>query len=99
MNLNRPDGVTYYHACAGANGTPCEDNYVGESARSGTARNAEHMSTAQSAPGTYKSAIMQHAADYNHHFRTKDVEILSRESSWYERGTERAFTSAASLPL
>ena len=80
------NGVVYFHQCAGANNNPCDDTYVGESVRSATARNAEHMSTAQSAPGVYKSAIMQHAADATHHFRTKDVKILSRESGWHERG-------------
>ena len=83
MDVN---GVIYYHACAGADNIACTDDYVGESARAASARNAEHFSTAQSAPGLYKSAIMQHAADANHHFRTDDIRILSRESGWHERG-------------
>ena len=80
------NGVIYYHACAGADNIACTDDYVGESARAASARNAEHFSTAQSAPGLYKSAIMQHAADANHHFRTDDIRILSREAGWHERG-------------
>ena len=80
------NGVIYYHACAGKNNTQCDGSYVGESARSATARNAEHFSTAQSAPGLFKSAIMQHAADASHHFRTSDIKVLSREAGWHERG-------------
>ena len=80
------NGVIYYHACAGANHTACTDNYVGESARAASARNAEHFSTAQASPGLYKSAIMQHAADASHHFHTDDIRILSRESGWHQRG-------------
>ena len=72
------NGVIYYHACAGADNTACTDDYVGESARAASARNVEHFSTSQSAPGLYKSAIMQHAADANHCFRTGDIQILSR---------------------
>ena len=84
-NLN-VNGVIYYHACAGANNIPCNADYVGESARSASTRNSEHFSTAQTAPGIYKSAIMQHAADSQHHFRADDLKILSRESGWQERG-------------
>ena len=83
ININ---GVVYYHACAGSNNVPCTDNYVGESARAASTRNAEHFSTAQSAPGLYKSAIMQHAADSQHHFRKEDIKILSRDDNWHTRG-------------
>ena len=48
--------------------------------------------TAQTAPGTFKSAIMQHATNSQRHFSANDLQILSRESGWHER----AFTSAAS---
>ena len=44
------------------------------------------MVTSQASPGVFKSAIMQHAADAQHHFRSEDVKILSRESGWRERG-------------
>ena len=80
------NGVIYYHACAGANNNACTDSYVGESARAATAWNAEHFSTSQTAPGLYKSAIMQHAADAQHHFRKEDIKVLSREPNWHERG-------------
>ena len=62
------------------------------------ARNAEHFSTAQSAPGQYKSAIMQHAADAHHHFRSEDIKILSSESGWHERGTREAIAIRAISP-
>ncbi len=82
----KANGVVYYHACAGRDNSPCDDNYVGESARDAATRNSEHFSTSQSAPGFYKSAIMQHAADAGHHFRREDIQILSREQDWHKRG-------------
>ena len=95
LNIN---GVIYYHGCAGKNGTPCQEDYVGESARSATTRNSEHFSTSQSAPGVYKSAIMQHAADANHHFRSTDLQVLSRESGWHERGIRESMYIRALSP-
>ena len=50
------------------------------------ARNAAHFSTSQSAPGQFKSAIMQHAADSQHHFRNSDIRILARDPDWHSRG-------------
>ena len=73
---------------------------VGESAGSTTARNAQHFSTAQSTPGMFKSAIMQHAADASHHFRTSDIKVLSREAGWHERGIrESIYICGLSLSL
>ena len=92
------NGVVYYHGCAGADGNPCPDDYVGESGRSATARNAEHFSTAQSAPGMFKSAIMQHAADAQHHFRTEDVKIIAREDDYFKRGIKEAMAIRALSP-
>ena len=92
------NGVVYYHGCAGHNGNPCPENYVGESGRSAIARNSEHFSTAQTAPGVYKSAIMQHAADAQHHFRSEDIQILSRETDWHKRGTREAMAIRAISP-
>ena len=83
INVN---GVVYYHACPGSNNVPCTDNYVGESARAASTRNAEHFSTAQSAPGLYKSAIMQHAVNSQHHFQKEDIKVLSRDDNWHTRG-------------
>ena len=90
--------MVYYHGCAGHNSVPCPEDYIGESGRSALARNAEHFSTAQSAPGQYKSAIMQHAADAHHHFRSEDIKILSSESGWHERGTREAIAIRAISP-
>ena len=95
LDLN---GVIYHHGCAGADNVPCTGAYVGESARAATARNAEHFSTAQSAPGLFKSAIMQHAADAQHHFRKDDIKILSRESGWHERGIRESIYIRALSP-
>ena len=73
---------------------------MSESARSATIRNAEHFSTSQSAPGLYKSAIMQHAADAHHHFRSDDLRVVSRESDWHKRGIrESVFIRALSPSL
>ena len=92
------NGVVYYHACAGANNSACEADYVGESSRAASTRNAEHFSTSQSAPGVFKSAIMQHAADAQHHFRSEDVKVLSRESGWHERGIRESIYICALSP-
>ena len=77
---------------------PCKDDYVGESARSASTRNSEHFSTSQSAPGLYKSAIMQHAADANHHFRSSDIKVISRGSGWHERGVRESIYIRAFSP-
>ena len=61
-------------------------------------RNSEHFSTSQSAPGLYKSAIMQHAADANHHFRVDDLQILTRESDWHKRGIRESIYIRALSP-
>ena len=92
------NGVVYFHGCAGHNGNPCEDCYVGESGRAAAQRNTEHFSTAQSAPGLYKSAIMQHAADNQHHFRTEDIKILSKEERYFERGVRESVAIRAIAP-
>ena len=92
------NGVIYYHACASINNSACEADYVGESSRAASTRNAEHFSTSQSAPGIYKLAIMQHAADAQHHFRSEDVKILSRESGWHERGIRESIFIRALSP-
>ena len=87
-----------HHACAGRDNCACTHDYVGESGRAASARNKEHFSTAQTAPGTYKSAIMQHAADANHHFRSNDIKILARESDWHDRGTREGIYIRAIQP-
>ena len=63
------------------------------------ARNAEHFSTSQSAPGQYKSAIMQHAADAQHHFRKDDIQVISHEDNWHDRGIEERISTSAVFPL
>ena len=83
---------------AGADNSACEADYVGESSRAASTRNAEHFSTSQSAPGVFKSAIMQHAADAQHHFRSEDIKILSKESGWHERGIRESIFIRALSP-
>ena len=46
----------------------------------------------------FKSAIMQHAAEAEHHFRTNDVKVLSRESNWHERGIRESIYIRALSP-
>ena len=41
---------------------------------------------------------MQHAADAQHHFRTEDIKILSRESGWHERGIKESIYNYTSAP-
>ena len=48
--------------------------------------------------GVFKSAIIQHAADAQHHFRKSDITILSRESGWYERGIKESIYIRALSP-
>ena len=80
------------------NNATCNDNYVGETARAANARNAEHFSTSQSAPGLFKSAIMQHAADAQHHFRNTDIKILARDPDWHSRGIRESIYIRALSP-
>ena len=50
--------------------------------------------------GTYKSAIMQHAADTGHSFRESDVRTLDNDSNWRSRGVrESIYIRALNPPL
>ena len=46
----------------------------------------------------FKSAIMQHTADAQHHFRSEDVKIIAREDDYFKRN-QRPWPSALSSPL
>ena len=83
-------GHIYHIPCAGANLTPCPGRYVGETERTAAARFQEHTSTATNALGKYKSAMLQHARDHDHHFRKEDVTILASENDWVKRGIKEA---------
>ena len=91
-------GLAYHIPCAGANSTPCTGTYVGETERTVAARFQEHKSTASNALGRYKSAMLQHARDNNHHFRKEDVSILSYEQDWTKRGIKEALFIRALSP-
>ena len=91
-------GHVYHIPCAGANSTPCPGRYVGETERTTSARFQEHTSTASNALGKYKSAMLQHARDHQHHFRKEDVTILSSEQDWVRRGIEEAIYIRALNP-
>ena len=74
------------------------DTYVGETERTAQARFKEHTSTAVNAQGKFKSAMLQHARDNEHHFRKEDISILSRESDWVRRGIKEAIYIKALNP-
>ena len=83
-------GHVYHIPCAGANLTPCPGTYIGETQRTAAARFQEHTSTATNALGKYKSAMLQHAKDHNHHFRKDDITILTSDHNWIKRGIKEA---------
>ena len=83
-------GLVYLQPCAGVNGEPCPDIYIGETERTAAARFKEHTSTAMDALGKYKSAMLQHAHDNGHHFRLEDQTIMAYESDWVKRGIYEA---------
>ena len=80
----------YLIPCAGANLHPCPGRYVGETERTAAARFKEHTSTATNALGKYKSAMLQHAREHNHHFREEDMTVLASENDWVKRGIKEA---------
>ena len=88
-------GVLYWLGCAGHDSIPCplpNPFYIGETERTAAARFQEHTSTATNALGKYKSAMLQHAREYGHHFRKEDMTILASEQDWAKRGIiEAAF--------
>ena len=83
-------GIIYSIGCAGSNGVECPAEYVGESERTAEERGREHFSTSRQATGAFKSAVMQHAHDQQHHFRKEDFNILSREPNYHARGIREA---------
>ena len=91
-------GHVYHIPCAGANLTSCPGTYVGETERTAMARFQEHTSTSMNALGKYKSAMLQHAREHNHHFRKEDVSILSSEQDWVKRGIKEAIFIKALNP-
>ena len=91
-------GIVYAIGCAGADGTPCPAEYVGESERTPSERGKEHFSTGRQTTGIFKSAVMQHAADHDHHFRMEDFSILAREPIYHARGIREAIHIRALSP-
>ena len=91
-------GIVYAIGCAAADGNSCPAEYVGESERTPSERGKEHFSTAKQPTGVFKSAIMQHAADHNHHFRLEDFSILAREPNYHARGIREAYHIRALSP-
>ena len=91
-------GIVYHIPCAGANGTSCPGRYVGETERTATARFQEHTSTSTNALGKYKSAMLQHARETQHHFRKEDISILTSEHDWVKRGIKEAIFIKALSP-
>ena len=65
-------------------------NHDGETERTAHARFQEHTSTATNALGNYKSAMLQHASENQHHFHKEDMTILSSENDWVKRGIREA---------
>ena len=98
LKKEQSNGLIYHIPCAGANNIPCPGTYVGETERTAQARFKEHTSTAVNAQGKFKSAMLQHARDNNHHFRKEDVSVLSRESDWVRRGIKEAIYIKALNP-
>ena len=91
-------GIVYHLGCAGSNGVPCPGQYVGESERTIKERGKEHFSTSRQSCGSFKSAVMQHAADHHHHFRQGDFSILAREPNYHARGIREAIHIRALSP-
>ena len=58
----------------------------------------EHTSTVTNAQGQYKSAMLPHAREHQHHFRKEDVTILSSKHNWVKRGTKEALFINALKP-
>ena len=83
-------GVVYHIPCAGANSTPCPGRYIGETERTTSARFQDHTYTSGNALGKYKSAMLQHARENNHHFRKEYITILSSEQDWVRRSIKEA---------
>ena len=92
-------GVVYHIPCAGANSTPCTGTYVGETERTASARFNEHTSTSTNAQGKYKSAMLQHARKFCHHFQNEDITILASNQDWVRRRIREAIYIKGLSPL
>ena len=90
LQKEETNGHIYHIPCAGANSIPCPGTYIGETERTAGARFQEHTSTATNALGKYKSAMLQHAREHNHHFRKEDLSILASDHDWIKRGIKEA---------
>ena len=98
LKKEQTNGHVYHIPCAGANSTPCPGIYVGETERTVNARFQEHKSTASNALGKYKSAMLQHARDHNHHFRKEDLTVLRSEHDWVKQGIKESLYIKALKP-
>ena len=80
----RISGVVYGVHCEGEN---CQEYYIGETEQPLKKRMYQHRRAA--GEGT-SSAIYNHLHTSGHSFTDDNVEIICRESSWFERGVKEA---------
>ena len=78
-------GVVYCIKCGGEN---CVEHYVGETEQPLKKRLYQHRHNAGEG---ISSAVCRHLRDCNHEFSNNDdVEILSKEKNWFNRGVKEA---------
>ena len=77
-------GVVYGIHCEGEN---CKEYYIGETEQPIKKRMYQHRKAA--GEGT-SSAVFNHLHDKNHTFSNSNVDIISREKNWFERGVKEA---------
>ena len=84
--------------CAGANGNPCGGFYIGETGRTLKSHVDDYFSTALRCPGQCKLSVMQHARDFNHHFRKDDFKIIDFKENNFCRGVKASSYGHSILP-
>ena len=81
-------GAVYHIKCKGTNKTECHDDYIGETERTLNARFSEHRRP--SSRETSEVSKHVHIDQPGHRVDLKDVQVLSTEPAWFERGVQEA---------
>ena len=89
---DRVSGVVYHINCEGEG---CQEQYIGETEQPLKKRMYQHKHTSV---GSVPSAVYTHLSEHDHAFNNENVQILSRENRWFERGVKEAIFVHAQDP-
>ncbi|XP_072174678.1 uncharacterized protein [Diadema setosum] len=76
-------------------GKDCKENYIGETKQPLHKRLYQHR---RSSSAGNESAVFTHLKNTGHHFEDKEVDIIDKETRWFERGVREAVYVNAENP-